>query len=58
MRYPGAPASGYSANGAGGNITWIDPENELVAVARWIDPAAIGGFLTRVMEAVPGSVRS
>jgi hypothetical protein len=56
-RYPGAPASGYSANGAGGNITWIDPANELVAVARWIDPASIDGFLTRLMEAVPDRAR-
>src|SRR5216684_3120775 len=57
LRYPSAPSTGYSANGAGGNITWIDPANELVAVARWIDPAAIDGFLARLMEAVPGAAR-
>jgi CubicO group peptidase (beta-lactamase class C family) len=51
-RYPSAPAGGYSANGAGGNITWIDPANELVAVARWIDPAAIDGFLGCIVKAV------
>jgi hypothetical protein len=55
-RYPGAPSSGYSANGAGGNLTWIDPANELVAILRWIDPAAIDGFLTRLMAAVPARV--
>ncbi len=57
LRYPSAPSTGYSANGAGGNLTWIDPANELVAVARWIDPAAIDGFLARLMEAVPSAAR-
>jgi CubicO group peptidase (beta-lactamase class C family) len=57
LRYPSAPSTGYSANGAGGNVTWIDPANELVAVLRWIDPAAIDGFLARLMEAVPGAAR-
>jgi len=57
QRYPSAPASGYSANGAGGNLTWIDPANQLVAVLRWIDPAAIDGFLARLMAALPPSGR-
>ena len=57
QRYPSAPASGYSANGAGGNVTWIDPANQLVAVLRWIDPAAIDGFLARLMAALPGRNR-
>jgi len=55
QRYPSAPASGYSANGAGGNLTWIDPANQLVAVLRWIDPAAIDGFLARLMAALKRS---
>ncbi len=50
-RYKSAPAAGYCASGAGGNLTWIDPENELVAVLRWIDPAAIDGFLGHLMRA-------
>lgn len=53
-RYPSAPSEGYCASGAGGNVTWIDPANELVAVARWIDPAAFDGFLGRVMAALSG----
>ena len=35
----------YYARGAGGNLTWIDPENDLVAVLRWTDPAAMDGFM-------------
>jgi CubicO group peptidase (beta-lactamase class C family) len=53
QRYPSAPAEGYCAAGAGGNITWIDPANELVAVLRWTDPAAVDGFLGRLAAAMP-----
>jgi CubicO group peptidase (beta-lactamase class C family) len=50
--FPSAPASGYSASGAGGNLTWIDPENDIVAVLRWIDPAARDDFLRLLMKAI------
>ena len=40
------------ASGAGGNLTWIDPDNDLVAVMRWTDPAARDGFMQRVMQAI------
>src|SRR5439155_16264253 len=50
--FPSAPASNYSASGAGGNLTWIDPENDIVAVLRWIDPAARDGFIRVVMTAI------
>ena len=43
----------YMLEGAGGNVTWIDPANQIVAVLRWIDPAAIDGFLARLMAALP-----
>jgi hypothetical protein len=49
LRYPHAPEDSVFAVGAGGNITWIDPENEIVAVMRWIDPAAVDGFIERVL---------
>jgi CubicO group peptidase (beta-lactamase class C family) len=50
--YPSASESSYSASGAGGNLTWIDPDNDLVAVMRWIDPAARDGFMRQVMAAI------
>ncbi len=43
--YPSASARSYYARGAGGNLTWIDPENNIVAVLRWTDPAAMDGFM-------------
>lgn len=48
---PGASDASYFASGAGGNLTWIDPDKDLVAVLRWIDPAARDGFIRLVMEA-------
>jgi len=52
--YPSASAASYCATGAGGNLTWIDPDNDIVAVMRWIDPAARDGFMQRVMAALAG----
>jgi CubicO group peptidase (beta-lactamase class C family) len=49
--FPSASEASYAASGAGGNLTWIDPGNDLVAVLRWIDPAARDGFIRLVMEA-------
>ena len=40
------------ASGAGGNLTWIDPDHDIVAVLRWIDPAARDGFMRLVMGAI------
>ena len=50
--YPSASAKSYCARGAGGNLTWVDPENDLVAVLRWTDPAAMDGFLNLVTAAI------
>ena len=48
--YPTAPASSYSAQGAGGNYVWVDPRLELVVVARWCDDFA--GLIERIMAAM------
>ena len=50
--YRNASEHSYFASGAGGNITWVDPENDLTAVMRWIDPAAVDGFIGRVIRAL------
>jgi CubicO group peptidase (beta-lactamase class C family) len=51
-RYPSAPERSFFASGAGGNLTWIDPDRDLVAVARWLDPTAIDTFIRLVMQAM------
>ena len=51
-RRPSAPATSVFAVGAGNNMIWIDPDHDLVTVLRWIDGAAVGGFMGRLMAAV------
>lgn len=52
VRAPAAPHSSVFASGAGGNVTWIDKADRLVAVSRWLDPAAYAEFAARVMRAL------
>jgi CubicO group peptidase (beta-lactamase class C family) len=49
---PSASEKSFFATGAGGNFTWIDPEHDLVAVLRWIDPAALDAWIGHVMRAL------
>jgi CubicO group peptidase (beta-lactamase class C family) len=51
-QYPSAPASSFFALGAGGNVIWVDPEHDLIAVIRWTDTSKIDGFMKLVVEAV------
>ena len=51
-RYPNASPQSLFASGAGGNCTWIDPQSGIVAVMRWMDPAAMNEFIGRVMAAL------
>jgi CubicO group peptidase (beta-lactamase class C family) len=52
--YPSASAESYCARGAGGNLTWVDPANDLVAVLRWTDPAVMNDFMRLASTANPG----
>ncbi len=51
---PHAPESDYFALGKGRNMIWINPENGLVGVVRWIAEDAADGFVERVLAAVRG----
>ena len=42
-RWPGAPRTSFSAQGAGNNTIWIDPEHDLVVVWRWHRSRLEGG---------------
>ncbi|MCW3474979.1 serine hydrolase domain-containing protein [Limobrevibacterium gyesilva] len=53
---PSAGADSYFALGAGGNVTWIDPANDLVAVLRWIDTAVLDAWIGQVMAALKAEV--
>ena len=50
--FPSAPTTAYMHNGNGLNMIYVDPENDLVAVVRWIDNNAVDGFLKRLIAAV------
>lgn len=49
---PDLPRSAVSAMGAGSNVIWIDPDHDLVVVARWIDKTAVDGLLSRIVAAL------
>lgn len=49
---PSAPESAFGHQGNGTNFIYVDPENDLVAVLRWIDRPAIDGFVKRLLAAI------
>jgi len=49
---PAAPASAYAHVGNGTNIIYVDSENDLVVVARWIADGAVNDFIGRVLASV------
>ena len=51
---PSAPASAFAHLGSGTNMIYVDPENDLVIVARWIERNAIDELVKRVLVAVKG----
>jgi CubicO group peptidase (beta-lactamase class C family) len=46
---PSAPASAFAHIGNDTNMIFVDPEHDLVAVARWIDGGAMDGFVKRLL---------
>ena len=51
---PSAPASAFAHMGNGTNMIYVDPENDLVVVARWIENAAVNEFVQRVLASIVG----
>jgi len=50
--YQSAPATAFAHVGNGTNIIYIDPEHDLVIVARWIENGAIDGFIQKINAAL------
>lgn len=46
---PGAPETAYTHRGAGNNIIYVDRENDLVVVMRWVRGNAINEFIRQVL---------
>lgn len=55
---PSAPASAFAHMGNGTNMIYVDPENDLVVVARWIDNGSTDGLVQRVLGAIGGGARA
>jgi CubicO group peptidase (beta-lactamase class C family) len=52
---PSAPVSSVTFRGNGNNIIYIDWDNDLVVVVRWIRGNALDQFIGKVLAAVPRS---
>lgn len=51
-RFPSAPESAFAHLGAGTNMVYVDPEHDLVVVARWIRGSALDGLIQRVLASI------
>lgn len=49
---PSAPAAAIVHFGAGTNLVYVDPVNDLVVVARWIERSDVDAFISRVLGAL------
>ena len=49
--YASAPATAFAHIGAGSNIVYVDQENDLIIVARWIEGNAMNGLIEKVLKA-------
>lgn len=49
---PNLPAGSFAALGSGGNMIFVDPSRDLVAVVRWLDIPKLDGFVQRLTAAV------
>ena len=51
-RLPSAPEKSFFHLGAGTNAIYVDPEHDLVLVARWIEDKALDGVAQRVLASI------
>lgn len=51
-RFPSAPENAVAHLGNGTNMVYVDRENDLVIVARWIDNGELDGLVSRVLDSV------
>lgn len=57
-RYSNAPEYTWTHSGAGSNLVYVDPANELVVVARWIQGNQFNDFLGMIFEAMGDAATS
>ncbi|MCI0488030.1 MAG: beta-lactamase family protein [Blastocatellia bacterium] len=52
---PSAPASSFAHMGNGTNMIYVDAENDLVIVARWLERREVDGLVQRVLASLSSS---
>ncbi len=50
--FPSAPLTAFAHLGNGTNMIYVDTQNEIVAVVRWIENSALDGFVKRLLESI------
>ena len=50
--FPSAPLNAFAHLGNGTNMIYVDEQNEIVAVVRWIENSALDGFIKRLLESI------
>ena len=51
-RWPSAPATAFAHLGNGTNVVYVDPEHDLVIVARWIEQRALDELFRQMIGAI------
>ena len=51
-RLPDAPESSFFHLGAGTNMVYCDPENDLIIVTRWVKSSEMNNIVAKVIEAI------
>jgi CubicO group peptidase (beta-lactamase class C family) len=49
---PNAPAKAFAHIGNGTNMIYVDPDNDLVVVARWIENGSLNEFVGKVLQSI------
>jgi CubicO group peptidase (beta-lactamase class C family) len=55
--YPAATRHSFFALGAGGNVIWMDPEDDMVVVVRWMNTDKINEFMRLLLTSIDGTDR-
>jgi CubicO group peptidase (beta-lactamase class C family) len=50
--FANAPAKAFAHIGNGTNMIYVDPENDIVVVARWIDNGSLNDFINKVLLSI------
>jgi hypothetical protein len=51
-KWPAASEGAFCFSGAGGNTTWVEPAEGIVAVFRWLNPAHLNEAMGLVRAAL------